>query len=157
MKPKLFLKIHPAVIAFLISNNEHGIINITTDLNRNINLIQKSLGHLKDYNVDQILIEKPFLKLLGDNQKQIAANIIHIQRLTGALLALLSITFPSSTIEQISARAAREAVYGTEHLTKDQQLSEANVILGNTKEYSALELLALHDCLVLKSFNKQKK
>lgn len=155
----LYTKIHPSAISYLISYKEYGIINIVSDLNKNIAAIKNTFERLKSYNITQIILEKPFLKLIGDNQKKIAQDIIHIQRLTGAFLTLSTLYFPDAAIEQISARKVRQAVYGTDYLSKDTQLSEAEAILDSTKDFSALEILSLHDCLVLKSYmnNKQMK
>ena len=125
---KLYLKLHPTKLAWLIDSKTYGVVDINTNLIETGHLMHQQLGKL-NYEFDEIITEKPFLKILGDNTRKLADSIIHVQRTFGVLLYILELLFPGVPVNQISAKVAREKVYKRESITKDTQLSEANVLL----------------------------
>jgi hypothetical protein len=155
----LYIKLHPSFVAWMVNIEKYGAIELSTNLLLNADNIYKTLSdELYNYNIDEVVVEKPFLKLIGDNQRKLADDIIHIQRTFGVLLYLLHRVFPSAVMNHISSKVARVAVYKTETISKDVQLSEVDVLLKAVQgdNYPPLAKLCLHDLLVLISFvNKQ--
>lgn len=151
----LYLKLHPTHIAWLIDNKIYGIINLTSNLISNGHEMREILKQDVNITPENIILEKPFLKLIGDNQRKLADDIIHVQRNFGVLLYILDQLYPGIPVIHVSSKVARSEVYGRDYITKDTQLSEAVVLLKDIKlknEYSPLALLCLHDTLVLKRY-----
>lgn len=148
----LYLKLHPSCVAWVFED-KYGVITLSTNLVDNGDLIKKELGS-KVVNPNEIIVEKPFLKLLGDNQRVIADSIIHVQRNFGMLLYILNELYRNINVNHISSKVARVTVYKREYITKDVQLSEASVLLKGLKNtpYRPLDILSLHDVMVLKSY-----
>jgi len=156
---KLHLKLHPSCFAWLLDNDQtmYGVLNLTSNLIDNGCLIENELEGLnrEGDEFDEIIIEKPFLKLQGDNQRKLADDIIHVQRNFGMLLYILNKLYPTLPVTHVSSKVARNKVYDRDHITKDLQLSEAAVLLKGVREIlkiTPLNLLCLHDCLVLKKY-----
>lgn len=152
---KLYIKLHPSYMSWMVNDSIYGVIEIDNDLITTGNKIYEILGEeLQNIYPKEIVLEKPFLKLLGENQHKLAGDIIKVQRTFGAMLFILSQLFPDAIYNHVSAKVAREGVYKRQDLSKDTQLSEVNVLLKNIREknYPPLALLCLHDCLVLKSY-----
>lgn len=155
----LYLKLHPTHIAWLIDNENYGVINLTSNLVENGKKVREELGKVVTTTPTEIIVEKPFLKLFGDNQKKLADDIIHVQRNFGVLLYILDSIFPDATITHVSSKIARLAVYKRDHISKDVQLSEAAVLLTDVRMregITPLALLCLHDTLVLKKYRGVK-
>lgn len=156
----LYIKLHNSCLAVVMDDRRYEVLAVHTDLiktSRGFREHFKLLANLHE--IKNIYIEKAFLRLLGENQKQIATAIIHIQRHFGMLVCMIDELFPEAHMDQISGRVARKGVYGDKILTKDVQISEASAILSGAKErnYSALHMLALHDCLVLRTYFNNKE
>jgi len=162
----LYLKLHPSCIAWMLDNKNYGIIGLTSNLIVNGRVVAKNLSSRVVEKLDTIVLEKPFLKLQGDNQRALADSIIHVQRNFGMFLYILDMLFRDVPVKHVSSKVARLEVYSSEHISKDVQLSEASVLLkseprvllkssSDIKSYepkSPLEILCLHDCLVLKRY-----
>lgn len=148
----LYIKLHPGCISWLVNNELYGIIPLSSNLIDNGVNIKNELFKLAEPN--KIIIEKPFLKLMGPDSHKLAEDIIHVQRNFGMLLYILYDLFKKADVEHISSKTAREKVYNRDYITKDTQLSEAVVLLKNVKNknYTPLHLLCLHDVLVLKKY-----
>ena len=154
---KLYFKMHPACIAYLIDNKTYGTMHLTSDLCRNGDAVAKWLDDIAVKSqgfVEEIIIEKPWLRLQGDNAKRLADDIIHIQRNFGVVLYLLHKSFPKLLVTHVSPKVARLAVYGRETISKDVQFSETRVLLEGIRDTDPdlLTLLCLHDVLVLKRY-----
>jgi len=68
----------------------YGCVEISNDLITTGNDVWDILGEeLKNVYPKEIIIEKPFLKLQGPNQKQLASGIIHVQRTFGVVLFIV--------------------------------------------------------------------
>ena len=155
MNENIYLKLHPSCLAWIVDNKKYGVIPLTSNLADNGKVIRETLSQV-DVTPDTIVLEKPFLKLLGDNQRKLAQDILHIQRIFGMLLYILDLQYPTIPVVHVSSKVARLTVYGRESLTKDVQLSEASVLLDGVKQntnMTPLQLLCLHDCLVLKKYD----
>lgn len=155
----LFIKLHPSYIVWLIDSENYGFINLNSNLIDNGRIIYKQLSEqVSSYYPRQIIIEKPFLKLLGDNNRKLADTIIHVQRNFGVMLFILDWLFPEATTTHVSPKEARRTVYKADQISKDIQLSEVNALLKGikNKDYPPLILLGLHDLLVMKTFNERK-
>lgn len=150
---ELYLKLHPNHIAWLVDNEMYGIINLSSNLIENGHRIKEKFTEHVQITPEAIIIEKPFLKLLGDNQRTIADSIIHVQRNFGMLLYILDEKY-GVPVNHVSSKVARTTVYKREYITKDVQLSEACVLLKGlkTRQYTPLNILSLHDVMVLKAY-----
>jgi hypothetical protein len=86
----LILKFHPKQLAYYLTCDIYGIIQVETNLNISGDRFREVLERItSDLKVDNVVIEKPLLKLLGvqEERKTLAKHIIHVQRtLFGALL-----------------------------------------------------------------------
>jgi hypothetical protein len=86
----LILKFHPKQLAYYLNSDLYGIIPVETNLAVSGDRFREELYRItKDMNISNVIIEKPFLKLLGvqEERKTLAKHIIHVQRtLFGALL-----------------------------------------------------------------------
>ncbi|WP_297842064.1 hypothetical protein [Ignavibacterium sp.] len=156
----MFIKLHPKSLAWYISEKDFGVVQVSKSFKVSSGLFYKLIKGITDRHKDivNVIIEKPYLRLNGDDRKRLARDIIHIQRLFGSLLSWLEYFFPAAEIIQLSARVARKSAYNTESISKDQQLSEIAVILPSVKQldYCTIELFCIHDCLVLKRAYEQR-
>jgi hypothetical protein len=85
----LILKFHPKQLAYYLNSDLYGIIPVETNLAVSGDRFREELYRItKDMNISNVIIEKPFLKLLGvqEERKTLAKYIIHVQRTFGALL-----------------------------------------------------------------------
>lgn len=142
---------HPTCVAWYLSNQNYGIINITSNLLDSGNIMLKAFESIADLNlqdIDKIAVEKPFLRLLGDNTRELAKRIIHIQRHFGMLLYILGRVFKDVDQVHVSSKVARDKIYKRE-INMDTQLSEARALLEDSTTLPPLQLLCLHDTLVL--------
>lgn len=153
-----------------MTDDIYEVLTIHTDLLRSCREIRLHLSTLTDYDIENIYFEKPQLRLLTNvdtetgepypgEQKRVAATIIHIQRHFGALVVMVNQLFPEAHVDQVSGRLAKQGVYADGILTKDVQLSEASVILKGLRDrdYTALQILALHDSLVMRTYFNNKE
>lgn len=155
----LYLKMHTNKLAWYWDSDTYGIIPFFTSqlksgkaMNEGLYKIATLLG-LKD-NLDKIIIEKPNLKLIGENLKHLARLIIHMQRHFGMLIWILQIIFPDVQQEHLNIKKVKETIYNYP-LTKDVQLSEARALLMNSDDIGALDLLCLHDTLCMSRYMKK--
>lgn len=154
LKNTLILKLHPTRVAWYLNALEYGICKITLNLVYTGDILAERFGSIvKDnLNINRIAIEKPYLKLLGDQySRKLAEQIIHTQRTFGVILYLIHLNFPGVPQVQVSSKVARDKIYNKE-INKDIQLSEARVLLENTEHLSPLSLLCLHDCLCIERY-----
>lgn len=154
----LYVKYHPHYFNWLIDDKQYNSICLTNDFIKNCELIFAELKNIKDIKFNEIYIEKPFLRLQGADNKKIASDLIQVQRLFGAILFILHLYF-GVTVKHLSTKLMRDTLYNSEWITKDTQISEAKALLKGLDKYdfNMVQLLSLHDCLVIKSFvNKGK-
>lgn len=154
----MYIKLHQTALAVLIDNENYMIIPVHTDLLKTMSEIRIYFNTLSDLEIENVYFEKPFLRMFGTDRRQLAGAVIHIQRHFGALVVMVNELFPFAHVDQVSGRTAKEGVYQDEILTKDVQLTEASALLKGirNRDYSALQILSLHDCLVLRTYFNNK-
>ena len=154
----LILKLHPRNLAFYVNKHIHGVIPVDNWLPDSCDAFRDVLERLEVVKLDKIILEQPFLRILREDtgRKSQARYIIHTQRHFGALLYILHLIFRGVPQRHISSRVAREAVYGR-HISKETQLSEVRALLDHTDHYTALQLLCLHDTMVLNAYVKKEE
>lgn len=144
----LYIKLHPNKIGWLTTHYEYGIINVDQDLCVTITNMEEVLKDILD-DVGAVYVEKPFLKLQGDNPRLLAKMIIKVQRHFGALLYALK----TKATKQLSSKTIEKSVYKDTVITMDMKFTETLAVLkGDTSKYTPLELLVLHDVLLLEAF-----
>jgi len=132
----LHLKIHPRLCVWLHDKTLYNFTylngNPFTDSMKIIDSIKKA-----PQPVTGIIIEKPFLCLSGNVKNTLLVRDI---------CTILQWHFPShELIDSITARQG--IIYG-----KEQQITEAQALTQN-HDHSPIELLCIHDCLVLKKYH----
>ena len=153
----LILKFHPKHLAYYLNKDLYGIIPVETNLNVTGDRVRQVLEEVtQEIKIENIVVEKPFLRLLGnaDERKTLAKHIIHVQRTFGVILYIVHMLFRGVPQAHISSKIARDTIYKRD-ISKDTQLSEASALLNNCQAFSPLTLLSLHDCLVMNRYFKE--
>lgn len=145
----LAIKIHPNYFAWAIDKNNWGTIELVNDPIENMNRVQDLFFELSEMKIKAVLIEKPFLKLYGENKKALAKSIIHIQRLFGAVLFMIEKMFEVAPLH-INSQEVRQKLYGDTRVSKDRMLSEVNHWSEvKDKVVTVLEEFCIFDCMTM--------
>lgn len=127
----IYIKLHPRVCVWLEGASAYGIIPTTNAKNT-----AKALLNNPD---SRLIIEKPYVSTSININKTLLLRDIAI------------ILDWERDCEFISITTARK----NKMYTKDQQITEAQTIIRN-HNLSPIELLCIHDCLVLKDYYESR-
>ena len=154
----LYMKLHTNRLAWYLDEVHYGVLHIQASQLKSGQIIEEALQRIarRTDKIDMVVLEKPNLKLIGDNFHKIARMIILIQRHFGMLVWIIHTIFPNAGQEHLNIRKVKALVYSYP-LNKDVQLSEARTLLHGASTMTPLDLLCLHDCMVMARYMKMRK